>query len=431
MYLAILGFIMIAVFMILIMTRKMSALIALIVIPTIFALIGGFYAGIGKFMLDGIGTVAPTGIMLTFAILYFGVMIDAGLFEPVIKLIIKLVKGDPVKIAIGTVLLASMVALDGDGTTTFIITVTAMMPLYKKIGMSYYILSTLALLSIGVMNMLPWGGPTARAISSLHLQTEDVFIPIIPAMIAGIIFALAVAVILGNRSKKYINSATDIDTDDIQMVDSKEDSLLKRPKMIIPNAILTISLIVCLLIELLPIPVLFMVWFGVALLINYPNLSIQNSVVKKHAGDVLAVISLVFASGIFTGIMDGTKMVDEMAHTLVQIIPEALGSHFALITAILSGPFTYFMANDPFYYGVLPILAESAHQFGISKVAMARASVLGQPLHVLSPLYAAGYLLVGMLDIEYGRNQRIVIKWAIGSSLFMIFVALILGIIPW
>lgn len=174
-----------------------------------------------------------------------------------------------------------------------------------------------------------------------------------------------------------------------------------------------------------------MVWFGVALLINYPNLSIQNSVVKKHAGDVLAVISLVFASGIFTGIMDGTKMVDEMAHTLVQIIPEALGSHFAVITAILSGPFTYFMANDPFYYGVLPILAESAHQFGISKVAMARASVLGQPLHVLSPLYAAGYLLVGMLDIEYGRNQRIVIKWAIGSSLFMIFVAIILGIIPW
>ncbi|MDT3959693.1 citrate:proton symporter [Staphylococcus kloosii] len=431
MYLAILGFIMIAVFMILIMTRKMSALIALIVIPTIFALIGGFYAGIGKFMLDGIGTVAPTGIMLTFAILYFGVMIDAGLFEPVIKLIIKLVKGDPVKIAIGTVLLASMVALDGDGTTTFIITVTAMMPLYKKIGMSYYILSTLALLSIGVMNMLPWGGPTARAISSLHLQTEDVFIPIIPAMIAGILFALAVAVILGNRSKKYIHSATDIDTDDIQMIDSKEDSLLRRPKMIIPNAILTISLIVCLLIELLPIPVLFMVWFGVALLINYPNLSIQNSVVKKHAGDVLAVISLVFASGIFTGIMDGTKMVDEMAHTLVQIIPEALGSHFALITAILSGPFTYFMANDPFYYGVLPILAESAHQFGISKVVMARASVLGQPLHVLSPLYAAGYLLVGMLDIEYGRNQRIVIKWAIGSSLFMIFVALILGIIPW
>ena len=409
----------------------MSALIALIIVPTVFALIGGFYAGLGKYMLEGIETVAPTGIMLTFAILYFGVMIDAGLFEPVINQIIKIVKGDPVKIAIGTVILASLVALDGDGTTTFIITVTAMMPLYKKIGMSLYVLSTLALLSIGVMNMLPWGGPTARAISALHLSTEDVFIPIMPAMAAGILFAFVVAYILGKRSKRHITTATDIDIEDVKKEETKEESLLKRPKMLIPNAFLTVSLIVCLVMELLPIPALFMVWFGVAILINYPNLSIQNSVVKKHAGDVLAVISLVFASGIFTGIMDGTKMVDEMATALVHIIPDAMGNHFALITAILSGPFTYFMANDPFYYGILPILAESAEQFGISKVAMARASVLGQPLHVLSPLYAAGYLLVGMLDIEYGTNQRIVIKWAIGSSLFMILIACLFGIIPW
>ncbi|MCD8849067.1 CitMHS family transporter [Staphylococcus arlettae] len=431
MNLALLGFIMIIVFMALIMTRKMSALIALIIVPTVFALIGGFYAGLGKYMLEGIETVAPTGIMLTFAILYFGVMIDAGLFEPVINQIIKIVKGDPVKIAIGTVILASLVALDGDGTTTFIITVTAMMPLYKKIGMSLYVLSTLALLSIGVMNMLPWGGPTARAISALHLSTEDVFIPIMPAMAAGILFAFVVAYILGKRSKRHITTATDIDIEDVKKEETKEESLLKRPKMLIPNAFLTVSLIVCLVMELLPIPALFMVWFGVAILINYPNLSIQNSVVKKHAGDVLAVISLVFASGIFTGIMDGTKMVDEMATALVHIIPDAMGNHFALITAILSGPFTYFMANDPFYYGILPILAESAEQFGISKVAMARASVLGQPLHVLSPLYAAGYLLVGMLDIEYGTNQRIVIKWAIGSSLFMILIACLFGIIPW
>ncbi|RBA03415.1 Citrate transporter [Staphylococcus arlettae] len=74
MNLALLGFIMIIVFMVLIMTRKMSALIALIIVPTVFALIGGFYAGLGKYMLEGIETVAPTGIMLTFAILYFGVM---------------------------------------------------------------------------------------------------------------------------------------------------------------------------------------------------------------------------------------------------------------------------------------------------------------------------------------------------------------------
>ena len=180
----------------------MSALAALIIVPTVFGLIGGFYSKLGEYMVDGLLTVAPTGIMLVFAILYFGVMIDAGLFNPVIEAIMKAVKGDPVKITIGTVALASLVALDGDGTTTFIITVTAMLPLYKKMGMNLYILSTLALLSIGVMNMTPWGGPTARAISSLQLTTEEVFTPIIPVMIAGILFAVFSAYVLGVKERK-------------------------------------------------------------------------------------------------------------------------------------------------------------------------------------------------------------------------------------
>ncbi len=207
--------------------------------------------------------------------------------------------------------------------------------------------------------------------------------------------------------QKHITSYSDIDLNDVKPEITTEDSLLKTKNAY--TKCNTYNFTHCLFGNwYIANPVMFMLWFGAAILLNYPNLSIQNSVVK-HAGDVLSVISLVFASGIFTGVMNGTKMVNEMANALVSIIPDALGNHFALITAILSGPFTY-LANDPFYYGVLPILAESAQQFGISKVDMARASVLGQPLHVLSPLYAAGYLLVGMLDIEYGQNQRIVIN---------------------
>ncbi|KOR12582.1 citrate transporter [Staphylococcus carnosus] len=433
MNLAILGFIMIIVFMVLIMSRKMSALVALIVVPVVFGLIGGFYSSLGKDILDGLTTVAPTGIMLIFAILYFGVMIDTGLFNPIIRIIMKGVKGDPVKITIGTVALASIVALDGDGTTTFIITVTAMMPLYKKMGMNLYILSTLALLSIGVMNMTPWGGPTARAISSLQLTTEEVFTPIIPVMVAGILFAFFAAYVLGARERKRIGiqNHLSLTLDEMNNANGtdEDDKELLRPKLTIINAVLTIALLVALITSFLPIPVLFMLGFAVALIINYPNLNIQSEIIKRHAGNVLAVVSLVFALGVFTGVMSGTKMVDAMAGSLVNIVPDAMGNHFALITAVLSMPFTYFMANDPFYYGILPILAESAHQFGISKAMMARASILGQPLHVLSPLYAAGYLLVGMLGIDYGTNQKIVMKWAIGSSLFMILVAGLIGII--
>ncbi|UTH12753.1 CitMHS family transporter [Macrococcus equipercicus] len=435
MNLALLGFIMIVVFMALIMSKKMSALVALILVPTVFAIIGGFYNGIGEHMLEGLKQVAPTGMMLIFAILYFGIMIDAGLFDPVINVIIKAVKGDPLKITIGTVILASLVALDGDGTTTFIITVTAMLPLYRKVGMNPYILAALALLSIGVMNMTPWGGPTARAISALQTTTEEVFTPIIPVMAAGILFALGVAYYFGVKERKRVGIADHLmmSLDDMHLHPdgkSNDENALLRPKLVWVNALLTILLLYALITEFLPIPVLFMCGFAVAVLINYPNIALQSERIKAHAPNVLAVVSLVFASGIFTGVMNGTKMVDAMATALVNIVPASMGDHFAVITALLSMPFTYFMANDPYYYGILPILAESASQFGITKAEMARASILGQPVHVLSPLYAAGYLLVGMLGIDYGENQKFALKWAIGSSVFMIVVAIILGVIP-
>lgn len=194
MNLAILGFIMIIVFMVLIMSRKMSALVALIVVPVVFGLIGGFYSSLGKDILDGLTTVAPTVIMLIFAILYFGVMIDTGLFNPIIRIIMKGVKGDPVKITIGTVALASIVALDGDGTTTFIITVAAMMPLYKKMGMNLYNIIYISFI-INWCNEYDTLGRTDS--TSLQLTTEEVFT-------AGILFAFFAAYVLGARERKRI-----------------------------------------------------------------------------------------------------------------------------------------------------------------------------------------------------------------------------------
>ncbi|NRG45520.1 CitMHS family transporter [Bacillus sp. CRN 9] len=438
--LALLGYSMVAVFMILIMTKRMSALLALIIVPIVFALIGGFYTGIGDMMLEGIVQVAPTGVMLVFAILYFGIMIDAGLFDPIVNMILRIVKGDPLKIALGTVALATLVALDGDGTTTFIITVTAMLPLYKKLNMNLYMLATLALLSIGVMNMTPWGGPTARVISSLQLTTEEVFLPLIPVMAAGIGFAFVVAWYFGLKERKRIG-IHQIDNSTYKEIHAAQDQVaatiangqelatLQRPKLIWVNAGLTIGLLIALIAGVLPLPVLFMFGFAIAAMINYPNLVQQKERITAHAGNVLAVVSLVFASGIFTGIMNGTEMVDAMATALVEVIPEQLGNQLPLITAITSMPFTYFMANDPYYYGIIPIIGETAASYNIPMAEIARASVLGQPAHVLSPLYAAGYLLVGMLGIDYGQNQRFALKWAVASSVFMIIIAVVLGVI--
>ncbi|ASN04858.1 CitMHS family transporter [Virgibacillus necropolis] len=436
--LALLGFLMIIVFMYLIMTKRLSALIALMVIPVVFALLGGFTEDIGQMMLDGVSKVAPTGIMIMFAILYFGVMIDAGLFDPVVEKIIRVVKGDPLKVAMGTACLILFVSLDGDGTTAYMITVSAMLPLYKRIGMNPLVLAGIAVLGSGVMNLLPWGGPTARAMSVLGLGVSELFVPVLPAMLGGVLVVLGAAFYYGKKERKRLG-VIHINQNVIDEMASKEtaaaseavgqDESIKRPKLIWVNFLLTILLLVCLVVGVLPTPVLFMIAFAVAIMINYPNMEQQKERISTYAGNVLSVVSLVFAAGVFTGILTGTEMVDAMANSLISVIPDAWGQNFAVITAIASAPFTFFMSNDAFYFGVLPVLAETASTYGVSPVEVGRASLLGLPVHLLSPLVPSTYLLVGMAGVEFGDLQKMMLKWAALATLVMTVVAVVLGII--
>lgn len=438
--LAILGFSMVAVFMYLIMSGKLSALIALMIVPAVFALIAGFGSGLGEMALAGITDLAPTGVMLMFAILYFGIMIDAGLFDPVVGKILKAVKGDPMKIVVGTAVLAMIVSLDGDGTTTYMITISAMLPLYQRLKMNPLILPAVALMACGVTNLTPWGGPTARAASALTLDMQDLFNPLIPVMAAGAIWVIAAAYWMGKKERNRLGVLSMEELNQPaegksyltffgSAAVSEEDAKWKRPKLLWVNFALTVTLMVLLIIGIMPLPILFMLAFAIALTINYPNVAHQKERIASHAGNVLAVVSLVFAAGVFTGILSGTEMVDAMANSLVAIIPDSMGSHLPVITAITSMPLTFFMSNDAYYYGVLPIIAEAASTYGISAAEIGRASLLGQPVHLLSPLVASTYLLVGMAKVDFGQYQRFTILWTVGTTVVMTIAAILFGVI--
>lgn len=428
--LAILGFLTILVFMYLIMSKRLSALIALMLVPVVFAMIGGFSNAIGEMMLKGLTGVAPTGIMIMFAILYFGIMIDAGLFDPLIALILRIVKGDPLKITLGTAILAAVVSLDGDGTTTFMITISAMLPLYKRIGMRPIVLAGMAISASGVMNLLPWGGPTARVLASLNQTTGSVFVPVIPTMIAGLFFVMLIALLMGRKERKRLGVLKiDGKTPD-EYAAAKETDVFKRPRLVWINGIMTVLLLIFLIKEWIPVPVLFMIGFALAAMINYPNLKDQKERIQAYAGNALSVVSMIFAAGIFTGIFTGTKMVDAMASVLISHIPASLGPHWAVITALISAPFTFVMSNDAFYFGIVPLIAKTAASYGIDPALIGRASLLGLPVHLFSPLVPSTYLLVGMVGAELGELQRFFLKWACGTAGVMIVTALIFGIIP-
>ncbi|GHD36539.1 CitMHS family transporter [Streptomyces galbus] len=479
--LTLLGFAMIATFLVLIMLKKMSPIAALVLIPALFCVFVGKGARLGDYVLDGVTGLAPTAAMLMFAIVYFGVMIDVGLFDPVVRGILKFCRADPLRIVVGTAVLAAIVSLDGDGSTTFMITVSAMYPLYKRLKMSLVVMTGVAAMANGVMNTLPWGGPTARAATALKIDASDIFVPMIPALAMGLLFVLALSYVLGRRERKRLGVLTldevlveeaekepeaetvlvgagsgaggtakgsgaggpaagsgpgagahpgesgQPEDDTLQGLDPHRATL--RPRLYWFNALLTVALLTAMIMEWLPIPVLFLLGAALALTVNFPHMPDQKARIAAHAENVLNVSGMVFAAAVFTGVLQGTGMVDHMATWLVDNIPAGLGPHMAVVTGVLSIPLTYFMSNDGFYFGILPVLAEAGQAHGVSAVEVARASIIGQPLHMSSPLVPAVYVLVGMAKVEFGDHTRFVVKWAALTSLVVLGAAVLFGIV--
>jgi CitMHS family citrate-Mg2+:H+ or citrate-Ca2+:H+ symporter len=85
------------------------------------------------------------------------------------------------------------------------------------------------------------------------------------------------------------------------------------------------------------------------------------------------------------------------------------------------------LSNDAYYFGVIPVIAKTAAAYGVDPVLIARASLLGQPVHVLSPLVAAVYLVAGLLETDVGALQRFGLKWASLLVLILIVSAILTG----
>lgn len=429
--LTILAFGMVIVFMTLILTRKLSPLTALILVPIVFGLLAGFAGSLGAMMLAGIVKIAPTGIMLTFAILYFAIMIDAGLFEPAVTALVRVVGDDPVRVVMGTAVLALVVSLDGDGSTTYMITSAAMLPLYRRLGIRPLVLACVTMLAGGVMNILPWGGPTARAATALSVDASTLFVPMIPSMLVAGGFVLYAAWRMGRDERTRLAATHCVRAvHDTMCVGAGTLSHMRRPALLPVNVALTVMLMLALVVGLLPLPVLFMIAFAIAIMINYPSVSEQKQLLATHAANAMAVASLIFAAGIFTGILSGTRMVDAMAETVVQHVPDALGPYLSIVTGLLSIPFTFFISNDAFYFGILPILAKAGQAYGITAAEMGRASLIGQPVHLLSPLVPSTYLLVGLAGVDFDAHQRFTIRWALLTALVLLGAGLLTTVIP-
>jgi CitMHS family citrate-Mg2+:H+ or citrate-Ca2+:H+ symporter len=430
--LALLGLCTIAILLTAILTKKMSPLVALITIPIVAALIGGFGMDTSKFIVAGITNIAPVAGMFVFAILFFGIVTDAGMLDPVISGILRVVGSRPTRIVPGTALLALLIHLDGSGAVTFLVTIPAMLPLYTRLGIDRRILACVASLAAGV-NFLPWTGPMIRASAALHIPVSEIFMPLIPVQLIGLAFVFGVAYYLGRKEEIRLGLTAGAPAGFVQVHElTQAEQAIRRPKNFWINIVLTVIVLGVMISGKVDPVVMFMIGVVLALMINYPNADMQRARIDAHAKAALLMASILFAAGVFTGIMNKSGMLSAMAKTAVGFVPPEMASHIPAVLGVLSMPLSMLFDPDSFYFGVLPVVAEVSKMLGVEPVQVAQAALLGQMTtgFPVSPLTPATFLVAGLAGIDLADHQKYTFKYLFAASIVMTISCIVLGIFP-
>ncbi|MBM41654.1 MAG: citrate transporter [Acidobacteria bacterium] len=423
------GILTVVTLLVLVLARITSVLVALVLVPLATGLLAGLGSDVGVFALSGVESVAGTATMLGFAVLYFGLMNDAGLFAPLIRAVVRFGGADPVRIVMGTAVVGMLAHLDGSGASTFLIAIPALLPIYERLGLDRSVLAATVALSAGTLNVVPWGGPTLRAATVLQVDVLDLFRPLLPSLVAGLVTVLALAAWLGRSERRRLAAAGTPSVETNPTTVPEPESAPVPRWLFAFNVVLTVLALVGLVQAVLPLPIIFMTAYAVALVVNCPAPQAQRDQLVRHAGPAMTMVGLILAAGVFAGILRESCMITAMGQSLVDALPATLTGHPATLTALAAMPLSLAFDPDSFYFGVLPVIASAADIAGGSGVEVARAALLGQMTtgFPVSPLTPATFLLIGMSGVDLADHQRKTIPLAYLVTLVMSLVALATG----
>jgi CitMHS family citrate-Mg2+:H+ or citrate-Ca2+:H+ symporter len=449
----ILGLLTIVAIVVTLFKSKTQPAIAFIVWPTILALIlviGGRFSfdSLAAMIKAGFNSTGPTAALFVFSVLYFGIMTDAGMFDVIIGKLMTFVGDNVIGVAMVTCIIALVGHLDGGGASTFCIVVPAMLPVYKKMHMRPTTMLRIAVLAMGVLNLMPWAGPTMRAASVLGMEAGKLWNTLLPIQIFGIILSLAHAFLAGVQEKargaglngKLAMEGGDEETEDEEAEVQGNDPALARPHLFIFNVLLTIAVIAMLIWDVFPSYVPFMCGVVVALLVNYPGAKLQKKIINLHAGPALTMCSTLMAAAVLMGILVKSVTVDDvaiasvvtcMSNLIKMVLPAALGKHLPLVIGILSVPLALAFDTDSYFYGMLPVMIGIGQGFGIEALPIAVAMVVCRNCATfISPMVPATLLGVGLANVDIKDHIKASFLYVWGFSILCMIFAIILGIMP-
>jgi CitMHS family citrate-Mg2+:H+ or citrate-Ca2+:H+ symporter len=428
---------------------RVSPVVAMVLIPIVGALSAGFgLEDLREFFSSGLDSVMGVVVMFIFAIVFFGILSDAGLFDPVIRALILLTRGRVILVAVGTVFIGAIAHLDGAGATTFLLTIPALLPLYQALNMSRYLLLLLVCLSASIMNMVPWGGPLIRAATVTDMDPVELYQPLIALQGVGLVLLSLLAVALGVRETRRIEAGVKaghlvpVGTVDVhsiaddfsaRQVESRADiqnDINGGRAVFWINILVALGVIATMLADLLPPELAFLIGVAIVLPLNFNSSKKQMARLKAHAPNALMMAAVIIAAAVFLGVLNESGMLESVALSLLAVIPDAVGQYLHLIVGAFGVPLDMLTSTDAYYFSVLPLVEATAGQFGVDTASTAYALLIGNIIGTfISPFAPAMWLALGLAEANIGQHIKysFLIMW--GFSIVLLLCAVLMGIV--
>jgi CitMHS family citrate-Mg2+:H+ or citrate-Ca2+:H+ symporter len=430
MYHAILGYLLLGALIFLLLKGKAIPVVLFVLLPIIVAVFAGYnLTTINDYIKKGVGTTTSNAILFCFSILFFNMMNEAGVFTPVVNAVMKVAGQSVTGICLAAVLVAVITHLDGSSTTTILITIPFLAPIFRKLKLNPCLLVLLSGTAMGVMNLSPWAGAINRVAVVTNLEASYLWHRILPMQGVGLLCTAAMAVLYSRRAIKTGAGLAPEETITIQ-----NDEVKPLTWKFYFNLVLTVATIAVLIIlPQIQAYTVFMVAVVLAVLVNYGDQKNQTKAVNKFSPAAFFMAITMISSGVFVGILSNGEpsILSDMAGILLNILPAPLAKHLHLIMAFLSSPLGLVFSGDSYLYGVLPLCVEVGAKYGISGEAMGLCMVIGKNVAMIgSPIFASTYLAISMAGVELKDYLKYAFlpMWIV--SIIMVVSGLLFGIIP-
>ena len=427
----IIGFLLIAALVVILLRGKIALSPVLIMLPIAAALICGFgFGDIAGFIAKGLQSVLSVVVLFAFAIIYFNVLNDVGMFDLFIKRMMKVMGNRVEMVLLVTAVVAAIAHLDGSGATTMAITIPLMLPVFKKMKISPTALLLIISMSSAMLNMNPWCPPAMTLGASIGIDPQAVWRTLIPVQLVGVVLLVGLCFIIGKQERSRGAGISGAEFEELKKTFDQPSPVTVSKPVLIFDIVLTVVLIAAMLLAWAPAYVCFMVALSIALVVNFRGSRAQTDALRRHGGTAINMVLIMMSIGVLTGIIQHTGMIDGMATAILSILPESLGSHLVFIVSLISPLLGIALGNAATHTAMAPVLAGVVVQYGSTAGQLAVGLIIGTSLAANLSLVGAGpYLALGLADVEMGQHLKYSFKWMMLMNLLMVIAAALLGAI--